>query len=1028
MTKKGLALTLAAVMVWAVAVPAFGQVLPFRDVSRDHWAYEAVRALAEAGLVEGYPDGTFGGERTFTRYEMAMVFARILARLEQLLEDRVQDTVDERIADLWAAVQELRAQLGMASAPGETGIQPPIMLERQQRADGTTDTVVRLSPEMEDAVRAIAADQFREELGSTASEVIAQLLDEATLRALIDARANELAGHITALANEFRSELELLGVRVTELERLFDTLEARVTALEQQVAEARSAAETAQGVADAAAASARAAEEAAQRARQRADEAWRMVARLRAEGADEDDILDATDFALDADEAADTAEERAYRARLAAQRAQALAQQAQEAAERAGAIAEVAHADAREAMTVAQEAHAVATKALEEAAQQAEMARSEALEALERAQRADQQAYRAQQTAERALARVDELQEQVSELARRPVLGGDVRVDYENTVTSDGNKKPIDPRDTDGDKIKPKKKFETSVGLKAAVKPSDTVTVEGGLRLRAPLWGESTGVVRLSDVHLKVTTESTLRMLYFGGITGEQLAEGFNKFTLDPKTYEAKVAEENRAAGIVDAQIGNVSTRLIAARAEEPGTDPEVQTVLYGIAVGVPLSDGLNVRANYLWWSEADRVTSVQAYGETAGINYDAIYALYQDNPAIDAKLNTTLGDLRLGFSYGLVDAAFAPQGTPKDKDDDDEKRQLLKQFGKLLDEDDGDLEPDQRKYVAEAELPLSFLTALAEKGRHDKKVSEPDSDYTDWFMFGFKDLDILGFNIGARAYNDTRDNDRSTQILRADVSRTFQLGVPLTFTGAYATAKLSGTWTDPSWDEATHLALGVAVNDYALSDALTLNASYKTEQNPIEDDDWTEPEKWMEPFEDDEEKQHPIYNRDTASIGLKFQATQALSFHGGYTLERWDLNDDGDREVTVGTATLGADLTFNMAGADVTLGYGYEYRSMDGFPGLYRPSPKHTYSVGIKREILGATFDASYKVVTGRGTDDREKVNATDTIAQVNVTYPLAEALNFTLSAKWGQSSDNTPDSNDYHYSSIKGGLSYEF
>ena len=183
-----------------------------------------------------------------------------------------------------------------------------------------------------------------------------------------------------------------------------------------------------------------------------------------------------------------------------------------------------------------------------------------------------------------------------------------------------------------------------------------------------------------------------------------------------------------------------------------------------------------------------------------------------------------------------------------------------------------------------------------------------------------------------------------------------------------------------------------------------------------------------METFEDDNDTAHRIHNRDTASVGLKFQATQALSLNGGYTLERRDLDGDGSRDATVGTATLGADLTFNLAGADVTLGYGYEHRSVDGY--AYTPSAKHTYSVGVKREILGATFDASYKVVTGRGTDDKDKLNATDTIAQVNVTYPLAEALNFTLSGKWGQSSGNGAGSEtgDYYYSSIKGGLSYEF
>ena len=79
MHNRLLALLLTALMVWTLAVPALGA-NPFFDVPEDHWAYDAVEYLAEAGLIEGYPDGTFGGARNFTRYEMALVFARIVAR------------------------------------------------------------------------------------------------------------------------------------------------------------------------------------------------------------------------------------------------------------------------------------------------------------------------------------------------------------------------------------------------------------------------------------------------------------------------------------------------------------------------------------------------------------------------------------------------------------------------------------------------------------------------------------------------------------------------------------------------------------------------------------------------------------------------------------------------------------------------------------------------------------------------------------------------------------------------------------
>jgi len=57
---------------------------PFSDVPQDHWAYDAVQMLEEKGLVEGYPDGLFKGDRAMTRYEMAMVVARVIAKLEQV--------------------------------------------------------------------------------------------------------------------------------------------------------------------------------------------------------------------------------------------------------------------------------------------------------------------------------------------------------------------------------------------------------------------------------------------------------------------------------------------------------------------------------------------------------------------------------------------------------------------------------------------------------------------------------------------------------------------------------------------------------------------------------------------------------------------------------------------------------------------------------------------------------------------------------------------------------------------------------
>ena len=50
----------------------------FPDVPKDHWAYSYVKSLADRGLLEGYPDGEFKGDRSMTRYEFAAIIYRAL--------------------------------------------------------------------------------------------------------------------------------------------------------------------------------------------------------------------------------------------------------------------------------------------------------------------------------------------------------------------------------------------------------------------------------------------------------------------------------------------------------------------------------------------------------------------------------------------------------------------------------------------------------------------------------------------------------------------------------------------------------------------------------------------------------------------------------------------------------------------------------------------------------------------------------------------------------------------------------------
>jgi hypothetical protein len=79
---RNLALSVAAILVLAIASPAFAQ--PFADVPTDHWAFDAIAELAAKGIIEGFPDGTFKGDRGVSRYEVAIIVARILARIEAI--------------------------------------------------------------------------------------------------------------------------------------------------------------------------------------------------------------------------------------------------------------------------------------------------------------------------------------------------------------------------------------------------------------------------------------------------------------------------------------------------------------------------------------------------------------------------------------------------------------------------------------------------------------------------------------------------------------------------------------------------------------------------------------------------------------------------------------------------------------------------------------------------------------------------------------------------------------------------------
>lgn len=112
--KKALLLSLTlslgvAAAQTTTATPTATAPTAITDVSADHWAREAVALLIRRGIIMGYPDGTFRGNGTLTRYEAAMVFARLIDT--GLLNSPASPFTPEDRDVLTRGVQELRTQL-----------------------------------------------------------------------------------------------------------------------------------------------------------------------------------------------------------------------------------------------------------------------------------------------------------------------------------------------------------------------------------------------------------------------------------------------------------------------------------------------------------------------------------------------------------------------------------------------------------------------------------------------------------------------------------------------------------------------------------------------------------------------------------------------------------------------------------------------------------------------------------------------------------------------------------------------------
>ena len=141
MSKKTLVSAITAALVVGAASTTFAANNPFSDVPADSWAYDAVSTLAADGVIDGYPDGTYQGQNTMTRYEMAQIVARAMAKTDlekadKALVDKLAAEFADELDNLGVRVADLEKKSDNVVWKGEL---------RYRYVDASSDATDRMS-------------------------------------------------------------------------------------------------------------------------------------------------------------------------------------------------------------------------------------------------------------------------------------------------------------------------------------------------------------------------------------------------------------------------------------------------------------------------------------------------------------------------------------------------------------------------------------------------------------------------------------------------------------------------------------------------------------------------------------------------------------------------------------------------------------------------------------------------------------------------------------------------------------------
>lgn len=215
------------VMLSVVLVSVFA-LAELKDVPTNHWAYDSVVMLEKAGVITGYPDGTFKGTNNVTRYELAVFLARIMKLLEEDIQ-KLSVTVDVHendISALYDIVGQLKKSVALMAKSEDVEA-------LSKRVDVLDKDIIRI---YESLTTKASKEDVEQMLNGSLESVNGQIeflykkitLSEENGKKYTDEKINELAGKVLNIETNVNDAIPMLRNLVYQNSENIKNLESKL--------------------------------------------------------------------------------------------------------------------------------------------------------------------------------------------------------------------------------------------------------------------------------------------------------------------------------------------------------------------------------------------------------------------------------------------------------------------------------------------------------------------------------------------------------------------------------------------------------------------------------------------------------------------------------------------------------------------------------------------------------------------------------------------------------------------------------